>query len=64
MIFGSVVTNMNQNATHHYNSYGPCFCGNIYFNIYIGGSHFLKCKCNTSKAKDNCCYLKYFIYII
>ena len=50
----------NKEAIYCYSTYGPCFLGTLFFyNIYIGGNHFLKEECNTSPSKDNAYYIKY-----
>ena len=43
----------DRDAIYCYNGYGPCFCGTNKFNIFIGGSHFLKQQCNTSGCSNN-----------
>ena len=50
----------NKEAIYCYSTYGPCFLGTLFFyNICIGGNHFLKEECNTSPSKDNAYYIKY-----
>ena len=43
----------DKSAIYCFSGYGPCFSGTSYFNIYIGGDHFLKKQCNTSKCNNN-----------
>ena len=49
----------NKDAIYCLSNYGPCFCGNDEFNIYIYGTKFLEEKCHTSKAKNNSFNINY-----